>query len=117
MPELHFIQRLDTKLYGYNMSFHSAVSITERYAVKGGEPVVRRVGYWNPHQRLRVAEPNIWRRRADLSGVTLVNSAIDYGVLSISVFDAEGRLIDVTGIFGDYLKELQLIMNFTVENR
>ncbi len=84
------------------------VNISEIYSIKSNNERRNHFGYWNTQEGLAVPEPVIWERRSDLSGVTLINTVLDWKPMI--AFDPNNDTI--TGLFPDILFYIQAHLNF-----
>ena len=62
--------RLDTRLYSYDER-EDDIRLKERYAVMG-TPVTNIFGTWIREKGLAITESNIWERRIDLGGNSIL---------------------------------------------
>ena len=126
--------RLDTKVFFYDVKSMNDVAVSEKYAIKGGQPIVRVVCSWTSEIGFRGIENNLnnvndargvyiseslkrtfWSSlRSDLMGVTLVNAALEFPREVYFVRDANGNIIGSTGYLQEILQALQVALNFTV---
>ena len=72
MTESDISLRLDTRLYSYD-EMEDEIRLKERYAVMG-TPVTNIFGTWIREKGLAITESNIWERRIDLGGNSIIKS-------------------------------------------
>ena len=77
---------LDSHIFLYNASQDGIIRVTEVYDIKGGPHRTLTVGEWTRNSSFSVPEPNIYDRRKDLSGVTLINSVLPWE--PVMIFEA-----------------------------
>ena len=70
MTEADISLRLDTRLYSYDER-EDEIRLEERYAVMG-TPVTNIFGTWIREKGLAITESNIWERRIDLGGNSII---------------------------------------------
>ena len=79
-----------------------------------GPKVMNMIGEWTISSGLVIHEPEMWLRRANLHGVMIRATAIDYPLMSTNFsYDSEGNLIGGEGFFFDLLHLLEADLNFT----
>ena len=86
----------------------SLMRVEEVYAVKG-MPINKIVGSWNETAGLVIDEPNIWKRRTDLNGVTLRATSLNFSTLHYLNNEVTGG----GGFFIEPLFYLAPRLNFT----
>ena len=93
------------------------VEISETFTITSVKSRVTRTisfGTWTPMEEedkgggLSVPEPVVWERRSDLSGVTLVNTVLDFEYMVNLMTDN----VTMTGLMVDVLELLQKSLNF-----
>ncbi len=84
----------------------------------GGPYRSQYVGRWlSANDTMEIAQPNVFERRRDLSGVTLRNCVLQWAPVSY-VFDKEGHdLVETNGLFMNLLDMLRAVMRFRVESQ
>jgi hypothetical protein len=109
----HIKLHLDSKLYFFTELIEEII-ISEMYSIKLGSLIKRNIGVWTNKTGLVVHTPNIWERRADLMGTLLECVTLEYEYLTQVHHDRKsGNFTHVTGLFPDYLKQLESQLNFT----
>ena len=116
--------RLDSKVFFYDIKSTEKVTLTEKYAIKGGQPIVRELVAWMKDTGFRNSDPTqdhlslkcLHSLRSDLMGVNLVNAAIEWPREVYFIRDSNGSIIGSTGYLQEILQALQLALNFTVVN-
>lgn len=114
--------RLDSKVFFYDIKSSEEVIMTEKYAIKGGQPIIKEFGSWvqeiglrsfytTGSQDQRFSLPNL---RSDLMGATLVNAALEFPREVYFIKDNQGNIIGSTGYLQEILQALQHALNFTV---
>ena len=99
---------LESNLLAFAVDDMSAnISISELYSIKSSTKRKTYFGYWNLQEGLVVPEPVIWERRSDLSGVTLINTVLEWQPL-ITL----GSNNDTSGFFPDILSYIQAHLNY-----
>ncbi len=99
--------RYDSMVFLYQINGSSSVIITEAYVFKHGSSVIRRqeVGYWNDNIKdfVYTTEENVWERRSDLEGETVVGVYNAWAPLSYFLPDETlgGAFVDVAQVFAD----------------
>ena len=93
-----FHLRLDTNIVFCNQT-DAYYSLTERYAIKGGQKITKPIGYWHPESGLHIKTPVLWERRSDLMNIKLTDSILPYSVLTKIVKNEKGEIIKQSGIF------------------
>ncbi len=84
------------------------LTIHEMYSVKSRILRQNVFGRWSPDQGLTVPQPNIWARRGDLMGVTLVSTVLEWSPLLI--LEEGGN--STAGLMAEVLRTLQNSLNF-----
>ncbi len=105
---------LNSQVYYYKQSDNEGIDIVEEYCVKSGPLITNRIGSWNQSQGLRIAEPNINERRADLKGVRLVNGLMPWRVFN-TLRTGNGTILESIGPIPDIFNYLSTKLNFTYE--
>ena len=114
--------RLDSKVFFYDVKSWNEVALTEKYAIKGGQPIFMEIGSWIKGIGLRYSNTtknqylifSLSTLRSDLMGATLVNAALEFPREVYFIRDNEGNIIGSTGYLQEILQALQLALNFTV---
>ena len=114
LPKSCQITDLDLTLKSQLIPYRSlgkSLLFEETYAIKGGTPIIRRLGWWsNGKQRLLLEDhSHIWERRKNLGDVQLINMFLPYEPLHFWS-EEEGRHI---GAMSDMLSALEESLNFT----
>ena len=104
--------RLDTNIIFCTLE-DSHFALTERYAVKEGTPAEKYIGNWNPESGLNIDIPLLWERRSDLRNVEVVDSVLEYSVVSQLFKNEEGDIMKQSGIGPDILAVLGGKLNFS----
>ena len=106
--------RLDT-----NMIFCTpegkGYTLSEKYAVKNGPVVDEYVGHWNMESGMHINTPLMWERRTDLMNVTLIDTVLEYSVISIYSKTERGEILEQSGIGPDILSILKEKLNFSTK--
>ena len=72
------------------------------------------IGQWLTSSGLKVYQPKIWQRRANLYGANIRATTIDYPFLATNfTYDIHGRMIGGKGFLFDILHLLESDLNFT----
>ncbi len=106
------VQRLPLRLDSFFLTWHlidgsDDIELVEHYAVKG--KYLRGVlGRWSERGGLRIDEPSVWDRRANLNGAELVTTAMTYH--PITMVSQRGKALD--GLFPELIGILQGSLNF-----
>jgi len=100
--------RLDSMLFLYN---RSTCSLSEVYKVKNGPMRQNELGKWYYHngEWFLTSKVNLWERRSNLTGITIVNSLLPYNPLICDtnqdgiadagmLVEAFKTIIDLTGM-------------------
>ena len=111
--------RLDFKVFFYETKSMEEIKLTEKYAIKGGQPIITDLGSWMKGFGFRSSNSplnlkSLHRRRSDLMGVTLVNAAVEWPREVHFIRNASGSIIGSTGYTQEILQALQQDLNFTV---
>jgi hypothetical protein len=71
--------QLNTRTVFYDGVAGNGIQLEERYRIKRGQEIVRKVGAWNAKSGLRISTPNIWDRRSGArSNNLLYNGKLTY---------------------------------------
>ena len=104
--------RLDSKIYTYAPVENSTV-IREMYEIKG-KLITTNVATWNESIGLSVPIPNIWERRNDLGGLTLMVGSIDFPILhELHSDDSNKNALYGHGYLFEIINVLASKLNFT----
>ncbi len=85
------------------------VSISEAYAVKDGPLRSQLVGAWSIQGGLTVPEPQIYERRRNLTGVTLINGLLNWYPITDFERAGNGTLVNVRGLMPGAFRLLQQV--------
>jgi hypothetical protein len=115
-PDTSLIKlRLDSKLFFFT-ELGGKIHLSEIYSIKSLTSIERVIGEWSEETGLVVAIPNIWERRADLMDTHLDCVTLGYTFLTQVHHDSRNKnLTKVTGLFDDYLSQLESQLNFTAK--
>ena len=70
--------RLDSNIIFFEGN-ESLYTLTDRYAVKGGNKISQKLGSWSEHSGMRLLESiHRWKRRRDLQGAAVINTLAYY---------------------------------------
>ncbi len=104
--------RLDSQLYFYD-TVGSIIYLYEVYAIKSGPQMVRQIGQWSSDIGLKIPELNLWQRRSDLMGTTIINGVMTWSMFNKVTADSSGNILSVAGIFAETMSKLSKKLNFT----
>ena len=88
-------------------------ALTEKYAIKDGPIVEEYFGNWSSESGLKINSPLIWERRTDLMNITLIDSVLEYSVISMLSRSENGEIQGQSGIGPDILATLKEKLNFS----
>ncbi len=109
--------RLDSKLFFYEDDAVGDFVIKEKYAIKSGPAITQVVGTWNETAGLDIPEPNVYERRSNLRGVSLVNALMAWDYYhELQLDEAEEQVLGVTGVFAEVAAVLAEKLNFKLSN-
>ena len=90
--------KLDSNILFYEEEEPGTYKLLDKFAVKGGPPIVIELGKWDFSYGMRLkSHKNRWDRRTDLRGAEIVNSLATYGPWSILLKDADGNVVGSQG--------------------
>ena len=69
------------------------------YPIIGGPRKKQHVGMWSKSVGLEVTQPQMFERRKDLSGVTIINTLLPWTPICIMHETEDGTLYDASGLF------------------
>ena len=69
------------------------------YSIIGGPSKRQHVEMWSKSEGLEVTQPQMFERRKDLSGVTIVNTLLPWTPICIMHETKNGTLYDASGLF------------------
>ncbi len=107
--------RLDSLVFLYNCS-EDCIHINELYAVKGH--VVNNFVGRIPKAKDVISyqtSSNIWQRRKDLFGTTIINTYLPYPTLNMPILNQDGETIGHTGYMVEMLENLGTTLNCTIK--
>ena len=90
--------KLDSNIIFYEEGEPGTYRLLDKFAVKGGPPIVIELGKWDISYGMRLQNyKNRWDRRTDLRGAEIINSLATYGPWSILLKDADGNVLGSKG--------------------
>ena len=105
--------RLDSGLFLYERKINASVVLHEAYAIKGGPPRSQVIGSWSIQDGLMVTQGNMFERRKNLSGVTVINTVLPW--VPISVIEEDGSGFRQSGLCGEQFEVLKQMLGFTAK--
>ena len=99
---------LESNLLLYSMRVDGSISLREAYLVKSQVLKENHFGTWSESEGLSVTQEERWERRADLTGVTLVNTVSKWP----GMMDPSPDKKTTGGLFGHIMTSLQACLNF-----
>ena len=107
--ENHIQLRLDSNLIFYEETAPGKYKLTDKFAVKGGHPIIEEVGHWDEKNGVTLLKSmNRWERRKDLRGASIISAVRINGVWSVV------KALDGTPIVDNSGKYLDDIQNWTL---
>ena len=102
--------RLDSNVVFYKEEKPGTYKLLDKFAVKGGTPIVIDLGKWDSSYGMRLHNyKNRWDRRTDLNGAKMVNNLGSYGNFFAKIIrDKSGKVVGSEG-------ELQNIIFYIAE--
>jgi hypothetical protein len=116
VPSQHFVKaslQLNSRLFLYKEDV-AGFYIFEKYSIKAGPVITQNVGSWAFETGLKIPNPSIWERRANLRGTVLRDAVLDFSIFSQIQLDAKGQLHSISGISSDIMDQLMEGLNFSV---
>ena len=106
--------RLDSNIIFYKEK-HGGLQMTDKFAVKGSNPIILDVGTWDILSgfRYKMAK-NRWDRRRDLNGELLVYSLFNPSPGTL-IKDEQGNIIGSRGFYPEALQGITENLNMTME--
>ena len=114
-PNLKFSLRLDTNVVIYKHVEGTSYTLTEDYAIRGGQKISMEVGYWSKEHGLNVSHPLLWERRSNLKNVELTNTIMPWPRLNNYTFNDKGDIVLLGGIYQEMMSVLQKRLNFSTQ--
>ena len=107
--------RLDSNIIFYEEEKPGTYKLLDKFAVKGGPPIVIDLGKWDFSYGMRLQNyKNRWDRRTDLRGAEIVNSLATYGPWSILLKSANGTVVGSTGELQTGIFHITEKLNLTI---
>ncbi len=87
-----------------------------------GPPRIQSVGTWSRSAGLEVPKPQMYERRSNMSGVTLINGVTHFYPMTILSWEGEGdnkKIVNMTGVLGSIANTLKDVsaQTYTYPNR
>ena len=90
--------KLDSNILFYKEEEPGTYQLLDKFAVKGGPPIVIDLGKWDPSYGMIIQNyKDRWDRRTDLRGAEIVNSLNTYGPWSVLLKDGDGKVVGSMG--------------------
>ena len=109
---LNLSLRLDTNII-FCTPEDKHYALSEKYAIKNGPTADKYIGNWNAELGLNIDIPLLWERRSDLMNAELIDTVLEYSVLSKLSKNEEGVILQQSGIYPDIFDILQKKLNFS----
>ena len=107
--------RLDSNVIFYVNELPGIYKLVDKFAVKGGTPIVIPLGYWNIEEGVILKESmNRWDRRTDLKGANFYSCMFFPSLLSYFIKDESGNIIATKGYYQDVLFYVTENLNLSV---
>ena len=108
--------RLDSNVVFYKEEKPGTYKVLDKFAVKGGTPIVIDLGKWDSSYGMRLHNyKNRWDRRTDLRGAEIVNSLRTTGPWSILLRDADGNVVGSRGQLQDLMFYMAERVNLSIK--
>lgn len=108
--------RLDSNVVFYEEEKPGTYKLLDKFAVKGGPPIVIDLGKWDSSYGMRLHNhKNRWDRRTDLRGAEIVNSLRTFGPWSILLKDADGNVVGSRGQLQDLMFYMAERVNLSIK--
>ena len=108
--------RLDSHVVFYEEEKPGTYKLLDKFAVKGGPPIVIDLGKWDFSYGMRLQNhKNRWDRRTDLRGTEIVNSLATIGPWSILLKDADGNVVGSKGELQELLFHITERLNLSIK--
>jgi hypothetical protein len=116
LPKRHFVKaslQLNSRLFLYEED-GDGFNILEKYAIKSGPVITQNVASWTLEAGLKIPNPSIWERRANLRGTIILDALLEFSVFNQVHLGATGELLGVSGISPDITEQLMQGSNFSI---
>ena len=106
--------RLDSLIFKYEALNSTVYHIWEEYTIKSTAQKTNLIATWKDGQ-LSTPEPELWKRRSNLTGVTLKNVVLSTSdLIEYKVDPTTGEASDLTGTYADIFETMRQVCNFSV---
>ena len=96
--------KLDSNIIFYKEEEPGTYELLDKFAVKGGPPIIIKLGKWDSSYGMRIHNyKDRWDRRTDLKGAEIVNSLNTYGPWSVLLKDGDGKVVGSRGEMQDLI--------------